>query len=162
MFTRVLLGFTITAVLAGCTYMEQKADLKSGGPARREAEAQTRQKEAIEKQKVLFDQRQSAESDAKSAQEELDAAEQQLAEVSRDLESISAEIEAARRRNAISDAEYKRLKSEAGKANMQAAFAQMDSGAGGSGAAQKKKQQIEALKKKKVELEKALSMSTRP
>jgi chromosome segregation ATPase len=166
MIVRALIAIATAAVLAGCTYMEQKADLKAGGPALREAEAQAKLKAAKDREADLFDQRQAAESDEEAARAELAAAEQQLNDVSRELQSISAELDAARRRNAISDAEYKRLKSELGKANQQAASAKLESDlAGNSGSsadAKKKRQQVEALQKKRAELERALTMSTRP
>jgi Chromosome segregation ATPases len=159
MISRSLMVVCVAALLSGCTYLDQKQDLQTGGPARREAEAQAKLKAAQDKQKTLFDQQQAAESDAVAAREELEAAEQQLDEVSRDLKTVSAELEAARKRKSISDAEYQRLKAEVGKANQQAVAAHAQ---GGTDSAQKKKQQIEALKKKKAELEKALSMSTHP
>lgn len=158
----LLISAALAGTLVGCTYMDQKADLQSGGPQRREADALARQQAAQDKQRQLFDQRQAVESDAASVREELEAAEQELEQVSRDLQTISNQLEQARRRNAISEAEYRRLKSDLNKANFQAAAAQLDTGAGSGSAAAQKKQQIEALQKQKSQLEQALSQSVRP
>ena len=95
---------------------------------------------------------------------EIERNNKRIAAAQSDLDRISAELNAARKRKAMSEAEYRRLQGEVDKANGELASVNMQLDAGritGNVDVAAKERQIQALEKKKSELEKALGMSPR-
>ncbi|MBK8175045.1 MAG: hypothetical protein IPK66_07205 [Rhodospirillales bacterium] len=151
----VMTGLVVTLALAGCTYLDQRNDLYSGGPARREAAANAELQAAKTQQQDLQDQNLQLEREIERNTKRIDAAQS-------DLDRVTAELEAARKRKSVSDAEYRRLKADVAKTNQDLASVNMELKAGeltGNVDVAAKERQIDALEKKKASLEKALGMS---
>ena len=145
-------------LISGCTYLEQKQDLMTGGLASREAEANAKFQTAKTQNQDLQDQQ-------LQLDREIDRNNRRIASAQSDLDRVSAELNAARNRNAVSEAEYRRLKSEVDTAQSELAQVNMQLDAGritGNVDVAAKERQIQALEKKKSQLEKALGMSPRP
>jgi predicted nucleic acid-binding Zn-ribbon protein len=145
-------------LVAGCTYLHQKQDLAEGGPARREAEANAQLQAAKTQNQDLQDQNMALEREIDRNTRRVDAAQSEL-------DRVSAELESARKRKAVTDAEYRRLKGEIAKTNSDLESTSMELNAGrvtGNVDVAAKERQIQALEQKKDELEKAIGMSTQP
>ena len=141
-------------LIAGCTYLHQKEDLMSGGLASREADANAKFQAAKTQNQDLQDQQ-------LQLDREIERNNKRIAATQADLDRISAELEAARQRKAVSEAEYRRLKNEVDKTHGDLASVNMQLDAGritGNVDVAAKERQIQALEKKKSELEKALGM----
>jgi len=152
---RIAFLLVSVGLLAGCTYMQQRQDLMQGGPARREAEANAALQAAKTQNQDLQDQNTQLEREIERNSRRIDAAQA-------DLDRVSAELEAARKRRAVSEAEYKRLKGQvaATSSELSSVTMQLDAGRLGSKVdVPAKERQIQALEKKKSELEKALGMA---
>jgi chromosome segregation ATPase len=146
------------ALLSGCTYMQQKQDLISGGLASREAEANAKFQIAKTQNQDLQDQQ-------LQLDREIDRNNRRIASAQADLDRVSAELNAARKRNAVSEAEYRRLKGEVDKTQSELASVDMQLDAGRvtrNVDMAAKERQIQALEKKKSQLERVLGMSPRP
>lgn len=155
MSQRIAFLLVSMGLLAGCTYMQQRQDLMQGGPARREAEANAALQAAKTQNQDLQDQNTQLEREIERNSRRIDAAQA-------DLDRVSAELEAARKRRAVSEAEYKRLKAQvaATSSELSSVTMQLDAGRLGSKVdVPAKERQIQALEKKKSELEKALGMA---
>lgn len=155
MSQRIAFLLVSMGLLAGCTYMQQRQDLMQGGPARREAEANAALQAAKTQNQDLQDQNTQLEREIERNSRRIDAAQA-------DLDRVSAELEAARKRRAVSEAEYKRLKGQvaATSSELSSVTMQLDAGRLGSKVdVPAKERQIQALEKKKSELEKALGMA---
>lgn len=155
MSQRIAFLLVSVGLLAGCTYMQQRQDLMQGGPARREAEANAALQAAKTQNQDLQDQNTQLEREIERNSRRIDAAQA-------DLDRVSAELEAARKRRAVSEAEYKRLKGQvaATSSELSSVTMQLDAGRLGSKVdVPAKERQIQALEKKKSELEKALGMA---
>lgn len=142
-------------LVCGCTYLHQKEDLMSGGLASREADANAKFQAAKTQNQDLQDQQ-------LQLDREIERNNKRIAAAQSDLDRISAELDAARQRKAVSEAEYRRLKGEVDKAHSELASVNMQLDAGritGNVDVAAKERQIQALEKKKSELEKALGMS---
>lgn len=152
---RGLCALASFGLLFGCTYIQQREDLMQGGPARREADANTALQAAKTQGQDLQDQN-------TQLQREIDRNARRVEAAQSELDRVSAELEAARKRKAVSEAEYKRLKSQLAAANSELSSVNMQLDAGRLGAkvdVAAKEKEIGALEKKKAELEKALSMT---
>ena len=155
---RRLLILAAMLLIPGCTYVEQKRDLVSGGLASREAEANAKFQTARTQNQDLQDQQ-------LQLDREIDRNNKRVASARSDLDRVSAELSAARKRKAVSEAEYQRLKSEVDKAQSELASVNMQLDAGrvtGNVDVPAKERQIQQLERKKSQLEKALGMSPRP
>ena len=98
-----LLPFT-----GGCnTYLEQKADVLTGGPERRVQAAE-------ERRQAAEDSRQGLESDREALEEERALQEEQLAGLNRRLEDQDARIARARRENRITREEEQAMREKIG------------------------------------------------
>jgi chromosome segregation ATPase len=149
---------TAAALIFGCTYLEQKQDLITGGLAGREADANAKFQTARTQNQDLQDQQ-------LQLDREIDRNNKRIASAQSDLDRVSAELNAARKRNAVSEADYRRLKSEVNETQSDLASVNMQLDAGrvtGNVDVAAKERQIQALEKKKSQLEKALGMSPRP
>ncbi|MGE5442036.1 MAG: hypothetical protein ACM3Q0_03110 [Bacteroidota bacterium] len=149
---RALSVLAATTLIAGCTYLHQKEDLMSGGLASREANANAKFQAAKTQNQDLQDQQ-------LQLDREIERNNKRIAATQSDLDRISAELEAARQRKAVSEAEYRRLKNEVDKTHGDLASVNMQLDAGritGNVDVAAKERQIQALEKKKSELEKAL------
>lgn len=144
-------------LIPACTYIEQRRDIMSGGLAGREAAANAKfqtaktQNQDLQDQQLQFDR-------------EIDRNNKRIAAARSDLDRVSAELNAARKRSAISEADYRRLKNEADKAQSELASVNMQLDAGrvtGNVDVAAKERQIQQLERKKSQLEKALGMSPR-
>lgn len=127
----------------------------SGGLAGREAEANAKFQTAKTQNQDLQDQQ-------LQLDREIERNNKRIAAAQSDLDRISAELNAARQRKAVSEAEYRRLQGEVDKAHGELASVNMQLDAGritGNVDVAAKERQIQALEKKKSELEKALSMA---
>lgn len=127
----------------------------SGGLAGREAEANAKFQTAKTQNQDLQDQQ-------LQLDREIERNNKRIAAAQSDLDRISAELNAARQRKALSEAEYRRLQGEVDKAHGELASVNMQLDAGritGNVDVAAKERQIQALEKKKSELEKALSMA---
>jgi predicted nucleic acid-binding Zn-ribbon protein len=152
---RALSALAATTLIAGCTYLHQKEDLMSGGLASREADANAKFQTAKTQNQDLQDQQ-------LQLDREIERNNKRIAATQSDLDRISAELDAARQRKAVSEAEYRRLKSEVDKTHGDLASVNMQLDAGritGNVDVAAKERQIQALEKKKSELEKALGMA---
>lgn len=126
-----------------------------GGPARREADANAALQAAKTQNQDLQDQN-------LQLQREIDRNSRRIEAAQSGLDQVSAELEAARRRKAVSEAEYKRLKAQVAAADSELASVNMQLDAGRVGAnvdVAAKEREIDALEKKKSELEKAVGMA---
>lgn len=143
-------------VLTGCvnTYLEQKADLRSGAPAR-EAQANQRLAAAQGRQTSLQDEQVSIQRDIERNERKLASAQSGLAAVNRDLGT-------ARNQNKISDANYRKLKAEADKLQQEINEVdfQMQGGGDNPAEVEAKRRQLDDLERRKTELERALKLST--
>jgi chromosome segregation ATPase len=149
---------TAAALISGCTYLEQKKDLMTGGLASREAEANAKFQTARTQNQDLQDQQ-------IQLDREIDRNNKRIASAQSDLDRVSAELNAARKRNAVSEADYRRLKSQVDETQSELSSVNMQLDAGrvtGNVDIAGKERQIQALEKKKSQLEKALGMSPRP
>lgn len=127
----------------------------SGGLAGREAEANAKFQTAKTQNQDLQDQQ-------LQLDREIERNNKRIAAAQSDLDRISAELNSARQRKALSKAEYRRLQGEVDKAHGELASVNMQLDAGritGNVDVAAKERQIQALEKKKSELEKALSMA---
>jgi chromosome segregation ATPase len=152
---RALLVLAAMLLISGCTYMQQKQDLMSGGLASREADANAKFQAAKSQNQDLQDQQ-------LQLDREIERNNKRIAAAQADLDRVSAELDAARQRKAVSEAEYRRLKGEVDKTHGDLASVNMQLDAGrvtGNVDVAAKERQIQALEKKKSELEKALGMS---
>ena len=86
-------------------HLQQKQDLMTGGLAGREAEANAKFQTARTQNQDLQDQQ-------LQLDREIDRNNGRIASAQSDLDRVSAELNAARKRNAVSEADYRRLKSE--------------------------------------------------
>ena len=157
MFGHALLVLASITLIPGCTYLHQKQDLMSGGLAGREADANAKFQAAKTQSQDLQDQQ-------LQLDREIERNNKRIAAAQADLDRVSAELSAARQRKTVSEAEYRRLKSEVDKAHGDLASVNMQLDAGritGNVDVAAKERQIQALEKKKSELEKALGMSPR-
>jgi hypothetical protein len=149
---------TAAALISGCTYLEQKQDLMTGGLAGREVEANAKFQTARTQNQDLQDQQ-------IQLDREIDRNNKRIASAQSDLDRVSAELNAARKRNAVSEADYRRLKSQVDQTQSELSSVNMQLDAGrvtGNVDIAGKERQIQALEKKKSQLEKALGMSPRP
>jgi chromosome segregation ATPase len=145
-------------LIPGCTYIEQKQDLMTGGQASREAEANAKFQTARTQNQDLQDQQ-------LQLDREIDRNNRRIASAQSDLDRVSAELNAARKRNAVSEADYRRLKSEVNETQSDLASVNMQLDVGrvtGNVDVPAKERQIQQLERKKSQLEKALGMSPRP
>lgn len=155
---RVLLPVILAVPLltAGCnTYLNQKADLRAGGPQMRQAAAQQRLTDAQRQQDDLNDQN-------TSMQRDIERNERRLASAEKDVAGVNRNLDEARRQRRISEASYTRLKQESEKLqqDINEIDLKMKSGNTDSPADLKaKEQELQALEKKKSELEKALKLA---
>lgn len=147
--------FLATMLVSGCinTYLEQKADLRSGAPAR-EAQANQRLAAAQSQQASLQDEQVSLQRDIERNERKLASAQDGLGKVNRDLAN-------ARKQNRISDGDYKKLKAQADKLQQEINEIdfQMQGGAGNAAEVEAKRRQLDELERRKAELEKALKLS---
>lgn len=152
---RILPVVVLAGGLSGCinTYLEQKADLRSGAPAR-EAQANQRLTAAQQKQTSLQDEKVSIERDIERNEKKLASAQTGLDQVKRDISS-------ARSKNRISEANYQKLKADADKLQQEINEIdfQMQSGTGNQAEVEAKRKQLDELERRKAELEKALKLS---
>ena len=152
---RALLVLAAMTLIPGCTYLHQKEDLMSGGLASREADTNAKFQTAKTQNQDLQDQQ-------LQLDREIERNNKRIAAAQADLDRVSAELDAARQRKAVSEAEYRRLKGEVDKAHGDLASLNMQLDAGritGNVDVAAKERQIQALEKKKSELEKAIGMS---
>ncbi|MCW2248557.1 chromosome segregation ATPase [Azospirillum fermentarium] len=153
------LAVLLTAVLlqGGCvqTYLNQKADLASGGPQNRVAAAQQRLDRAQQQQTDLNDEKLGLDRDIDRTNRMLGAAEKDLAKVRRDLET-------ARRQNRIEESAYRKMRQEAESLQREAAdldFQVRTARSGNPAELAAKEQELQALQRKKNELEQALKLA---
>lgn len=153
------LPILLAAVLlqGGCvqTYLNQKADLASGGPQNRVAAAQQRLDRAQQQQTDLNDEKLGLDRDIERTSRMLDAAEKDLAKVRRDLDT-------ARRQKRIEESAYQKMRQEAEALQREAAnldFQIRTAGSGNSADIAAKERELQALQRKKDELEKALKLA---
>jgi predicted nucleic acid-binding Zn-ribbon protein len=145
-------------LISGCTYVQQKQDLMTGGLASREAEANAKFQTVKTQNQDLQDQQ-------LQLDREIDRNNRRIASAQSDLDRVSAELNAARKRNTVSEAEYRRLKGEVDKTQSEFASVNMQLDAGRvtrNVDVPAKERQIQQLEKKKSQLEKSLDMSPRP
>ncbi|CAO3376488.1 hypothetical protein [Azospirillum argentinense] len=147
----------LTLLLSGCvsTYMDQKADLRAGGPQAREAAARQEYASAKAQNTDLNDQLVSTRRDIDRNERRITAAQAQLSAVRQDLDR-------ARRSKKLSDAEYRRMRAEADDINRDITELDFKMKAGGPSTpadAAEKERQIQALERKKAELEKAIQLT---
>jgi chromosome segregation ATPase len=154
---RLLPVLAAMLLIPGCTYVEQKRDLMSGGLFSREAEANAKFQTAKTQNQDLQDQQ-------LQLDREIERNNKRVASAQSDLDRVSAELNAARKRKDVSEAEYQRLKSEVANAQGELASVNMQLDAGrvtGNVDVRAKERQIQQLEGKKNQLEKALGMSPR-
>ena len=140
---RALLVLAAMLLISGCTYMQQKQDLMSGGLASREADANAKFQAAKSQNQDLQDQQ-------LQLDREVERNNKRIAAAQADLDRVSAELDAARQRKAVSEAEYRRLKGEVDKTHGDLASVNMQLDAErvtGNVDVAAKERQIQALEK---------------
>jgi septal ring factor EnvC (AmiA/AmiB activator) len=155
---RAILVLAAMLLIPGCTYLQQKQDLMSGGMASREADANAKFQAARTQNQDLQDQQ-------LQLDREIERNNKRISAARADLDRVEAELNAARKRNAVSEAEYRRLKGEVDRAQGDLASVNMQLDAERvtrNVDVAAKERQIQALEKKRSELEKAVGMSPRP
>ncbi|QCN95931.1 hypothetical protein D3093_12025 [Azospirillum argentinense] len=153
----ILLGGGVAVLLSGCvsTYMDQKADLRAGGPQAREAAARQQYASAKTQNTDLNDQ-------LVSTQRDIDRNERRIAAAQTQLSAVRQDLDRARRSKKLSESEYRRMRAEADDINRDITELDFKMKAGGAStpaAAAEKERQIQALEKKKAELEKAIQLT---
>ena len=123
MFRHALLVLASVTLIPGCTYLQQKQDLMTGGLAGRKREANAKFQTARTQNQDLQDQQ-------LQLDREIDRNNRRIASAQSDLDRVSAELNAARKRNAVSEADYRRLKSEVDETRSDLASVNMQLDAG--------------------------------
>lgn len=146
--------FLLTLPLGGCvnTYMDQKADLRAGGPQSREAAAQYRHETAKARNADLNDQ-------LVSTQRDIDRYERRIASAQNELRTVRSDLDRARRNKKLSDSEYNRMKAEYDDINREINDLDFKVKAGGLSDNSAKEKSIVELERKKSELEKVIQFS---
>ncbi|WP_042697546.1 hypothetical protein [Azospirillum sp. B506] len=152
-----LLAGALALLLGGCvnTYMEQKADLRAGGPQAREAAARQQYASAKAQNADLGDQ-------LVSSQRDIERNERRIASAQSELATVRQNLDRARRNKKLSEAEYRRMKNEVDDVNRDINdldFKMKANGAATPADTAESERQIKALEKKKAELEKAIQLS---
>jgi len=152
-----LLAGALALLLGGCvnTYMEQKADLRSGGPQSREAAARQQYASAKAQNTDLSDQ-------LVSTQRDIDRNERRIAAAQSELGTVRQDLDRARRTKKLSEGEYRRMKAEIDDINRDINDLDFKMKAGGASTpadSAEKERQLQALERKKAELEKVIQLS---
>lgn len=143
------------SLLAGCnTYMQQRADLASGGPQNRVAAAQANLTAAKNTNQNLQD-------ELVSIDRDIERNEKRLAAAQDDLKKTNADLAAAQASKKISSQQHAKLKAEADAINRELATLdlqlQADRGKTGAGPdVAAKEARLKDLERRKADLEKAL------
>lgn len=148
----------VAAGVSSCTYLQQREDLMSGGPQQREAAANAALESARTENQNLHDE------DVR-LQREIERNNRRIEAAQSDLTKLSSELDQAKARQAISEAQYRRLKSQIANTNADLNALDMQQKADavtGNDQSAAREQQLRALEKKKAELEKALAAGTGP
>ncbi|MBK4718462.1 hypothetical protein JJL56_06240 [Azospirillum sp. YIM DDC1] len=153
----IFLAGGLTLLLSGCvsTYIDQKADLRAGGPQAREAAARQQYVSAKAQNTDLNDQ-------LVSTQRDIDRNERRIAAAQTQLSTVRQDLDRARRSKKLSESEYRRMRAEADDLNRDITELDFKMKAGGVSTpadAADKDRQIQALEKKKAELEKAIQLT---
>lgn len=148
------LTLAAAVLLGGCvnTYMEQKADLRAGGPQARESAARQQYASAKAQNADLGDQ-------LVANQRDIERNDRRIAAAQSELGTVRQDLDRARRSKKLSEAEYRRLKAEVDDVNRDINDLDFKMKAGGGAATPEQERQIQALERKKAELEKAIQLT---
>lgn len=145
------------ALLAGCTYVNQRADLNAGGPQARVAAAQAQLNASQATNQNLQDQ-------AVQVDRDIQRNEKRIAAAQTDLDQTSQALASARAKKQVSNQQYSKLKGELDTLNREFAAldlqVQSDRGkpdAGPEVAA--KEARLKELERRKTELQQALKLA---
>ena len=144
------------APLGGCqTYLDAKADVNSGGPQARQAEAQKNLEAARQENQKLQDQQ-------LQIQRDIERMEKRLAVARAELAKSNQALAEARRQSKITQAEADRFRREMADLNCEIASLDLELQAGGASndpQVRQKEVQLRELERRKADLERAIQLS---